>query len=117
MPEKIKINNITLDKKDYDEFMKNAAKLDGPPRGTRTRGIVAAIKIFNNYFKEFDGETQLIEIAKENNLPPWQMGAILIKIALPVYTEYKKYCDENGLDVMDEHLKMAHEFFESLHKD
>lgn len=103
--------NLSLYEDEHEEFIQNAAKLEGPPRGVKTRGLETAIRIFNNYFKEFNGNTQLIELAKQNNVPPWQMGATLIRIALPVYPEFQKYCDEQGVDIASEHLKLSKRFF------
>lgn len=57
-------------------------------------------------------------IAKELNIPPWQVGRVLIKIAVKVYNKYNirffEYCNDKGVESEDEHLRLVDEFFDEL---
>jgi hypothetical protein len=119
MPEENIRFTITMTKKEHDEFVRMANQLEGPPMGSRKRGINEAIKIMSNYFKEVE-KTTLFQIAKENNIPPWRLGSILIRIAIPVYVKHGRVffdrCEEIGIKPEDEHLRLADKFFENLEK-
>lgn len=118
MPETIRFT-ITMNKKEHDEFLKIANQLDGPPHGSRKRGIVEAIKIMSNYFHEIENTT-LFKIAKENNIPPWRLGSIMIRMAILIYTNHGRrffdHCEELGVEPEIEHLRLVDEFFKELDK-
>lgn len=77
MTEKVTIK-ITIDKKLHDEFIQNSIDFFGYKRSHRRDTIEMAMRITNNYFKSYE-DNRLIDIANYNNIPPYELGNLIIK--------------------------------------
>ncbi len=75
----------TVTTETFNEFMDNAMKFNGGKHGYKGLSLEEAMKLFNNYFKSINNK-RLVEVAKEEGLPPWELGATLIEIFMDIHT-------------------------------
>jgi hypothetical protein len=93
-------------KKVYDEFIRNAILFKGPKLGHAGLSLEEALNLFNNYFKSFDNK-RLVDVAEEEGIPPYVLGARVIKRFMEMNTQYGVHSDT----ISDkEHLRLVKKY-------
>ena len=92
----------------YNEFIQNALQFKGPKHGHAGLSLEEAMRLFNNYFKQFHDKA-LSDVAKEMDIAPNELGSMIIKRFMDLH----KYgmgmdtiTDEEHLELIKKHLNI-----------
>jgi hypothetical protein len=97
----------------YDEFIQNALQFKGPKHGHAGLSLEEAMRLFNNYFRQYDTKS-LIDVAREEGIDPNEIGIRMVKMFMHMNLELGVRTDSI---TKEEHLEFVKKHFKDKNED
>jgi hypothetical protein len=108
MTQNEKTIRIKINRDLYDEFIEIVTQIEGYKKDRKKISLEKGIRLYINYCKPYK-DKKLIEVARENDIEPAELGAMFIERYMCLYNELGLNIDyitnEDHFKLVKEHVK------------